>query len=110
MTPITSRRGFLKTVTVVAVTPLAAGLISNVAQSAELPHLEEADVTAAALGYKQDSKKVDAAKYPAHKPTQMCGGCSLAQGAVTDAWRPCSIFPGKLVNSKGWCAAFAAKA
>ena len=51
MTPITSRRGFLKTVTVAAVTPLAAGLISKVAHSADLPHLEEADATAAALGF-----------------------------------------------------------
>ena len=44
------------------------------------------------------------------KLTQACANCKLVQGADADAWRPCSIFPGKTVNAKGWCAAYAAKA
>ena len=55
-------------------------------------------------------KWLDAAKYPNHKAEQNCANCKLVQGADADAWRPCSIFPGKSVNAKGWCAAYAAKA
>ncbi|WP_415233103.1 high-potential iron-sulfur protein [Rheinheimera aquimaris] len=33
----------------------------------------------------------------------------MAQGSAGDAWRPCGIFPGKLVSSEGWCAAWAKK-
>ena len=76
---------------------------------AELPQLTETDPTAAALGYKHDGSKVDAAKYPNHKATQACANCKLVLGADGQAWRPCSIFPGKSVNAKGWCAAYAAK-
>jgi hypothetical protein len=103
-----SRRQFLA----LGVTAVAAAAVApQLAQAqAALPHLEETDPTGAALGYKHDSATVDAAKYPNHKPTQNCANCKLVQGADGDAWRPCSIFPGKAVNAKGWCAAYAAKA
>ncbi|WP_187345556.1 high-potential iron-sulfur protein, partial [Photobacterium damselae] len=26
-----------------------------------------------------------------------------------DEWRPCAIFPDKLVNANGWCSAYAPK-
>jgi High potential iron-sulfur protein len=104
-----SRRYFLAASGAALIAPLGLALVSTRVQAAELPHLDEADATAAALGYKHDTAKVDAAKYPSHKPAQVCAGCSLVQGAATDAWRPCGIFPGKAVNAKGWCAAFAAK-
>ena len=104
----TSRRQFLAIgVTVVAAAAVAPRLAH--AQGA-LPQIDEADPTAAALGYKHDTTKVDVAKYPNHKPTQVCANCKLVQGADADAWRPCGIFPGKTVNAKGWCAAYAAKA
>ena len=104
-----SRRRFLVASGAALAAPMGLALVSARVQAAELPHLDEADPTASALGYKHDASKVDAAKYPAHKPTQVCSGCSLVQGAAADAWRPCGIFPGKAVNAKGWCAAFAAK-
>jgi High potential iron-sulfur protein len=104
-----SRRHFLMSSGVALLVPMGLAMVANRVQAAELPHLEETDPTAAALGYKHDSSKVDAAKYPAHKPAQICGGCSLVQGTDAEAWRPCGIFPGKAVANKGWCAAFAAK-
>ncbi|MDZ4814216.1 MAG: high-potential iron-sulfur protein [Pseudomonadota bacterium] len=104
-----SRRHFLATSGAALLAPMSLALVSARVQAAELPHLDEADATAAALGYRHDSTKVVAAKYPAHKPTQLCSGCTLVQGAATDVWRGCGIFPGKSVNTKGWCAAFAAK-
>ena len=104
----TSRRQFLA----ISATMVAAAAVAPRIAHAQgaLPQIDEADPTAAALGYKHDTTKVDAAKYPNHKPAQNCANCKLVQGADADAWRPCSIFPGKTVNAKGWCAAYAAKA
>ena len=104
----TSRRQFLA----ISATMVAAAAVAPRIAHAQgaLPQIDEADPTAAALGYKHDSSKVDAAKYPNHKAEQNCANCKLVQGADADAWRPCSIFPGKSVNAKGWCAAYAAKA
>jgi anaerobic selenocysteine-containing dehydrogenase len=36
-----------------------------------------------------------------------CANC--IQGKDGDAYRACNIFPGKLVNAEGWCAAWAKK-
>jgi len=105
----TTRRHFLKASGTALLLPLGLSAVATRVAAAELPHLEETDPTAAALGYRHDSTKVDAAKYPAHKPAQVCAGCSLVQGTPAEAWRPCGIFPGKAVNAKGWCAAFAAR-
>jgi hypothetical protein len=38
-----------------------------------------------------------------------CANCALIQGNAGETWRPCAIFPGKVVNSDGWCAAWAKK-
>jgi hypothetical protein len=100
-----SRRRFLLGSGAMLMVPLATRV-----RAADLPHLDEADPTASALGYRHDTGKVDGGKYPAHQAAQTCAGCSLVQGAAADAWRPCGLFPGKLVAARGWCAAFAAKA
>jgi len=39
-----------------------------------------------------------------------CANCMQVQGKDGDEWRGCNIFPGKLVNANGWCAAWAKKA
>ena len=106
-----TRRRFFGQVAIASAS-IAAGvsLGSSAFAQAALPELGEAEPTAAALGYKADSTKVDAAKYPNHKPGQACAGCNLVQGKDGDALRPCAIFPGKGVNPKGWCAAFVPKA
>lgn len=87
----------------------AGATLGMPALAQDLPHLEETDPTGAALGYKHDTTKVDAAKYPAHKAEQKCSNCNLIQGKDGDAWRPCAIFPGKAVNADGWCAAYVVK-
>ncbi len=105
-----TRRRFFGQVAVVGV-GVAAGLTAaqQVYAQAALPELAETEPTAAALGYKADTTKVDAAKYPNHKPEQACANYNLVQGKDGDALRPCSIFPGKGVNAKGWCAAYVPK-
>lgn len=106
-----SRRRFIQAALLGAgAAPWVGGLLISTAKASELPALAEADATAAALGYKEDTAQVDAAKYPNHKPEQTCAGCSLAQAAQADGRLPCSLFPGKSVSAKGWCSAWAKKA
>ena len=77
------------------------------------PRVDEAtDPTAIALNYKHDATAADragAAKPGAPPEQQTCANCQLIQ---TDAgeWRPCSLFPGKLVAANGWCSSWVLKA
>jgi hypothetical protein len=71
--------------------------------------IEESDPVATALGYKEDTTKVDAVKYPAHKREQRCDNCALYQGKPGEASGPCAAFGGKLVTAAGWCAVYAKK-
>jgi hypothetical protein len=63
-----------------------------------------------ALGYKEDTTKVDAKKYPKHDKAQKCSNCQLYTGKAGEAYGPCSIFPGKAVAANGWCTAWVKKA
>jgi hypothetical protein len=87
----------------------ALGATHASAQAAAVT-LTETDPQAAALGYRTDTTKVDATKYPQHQASQMCNGCQLFQGKPTDATGPCQLYAGKLVASKGWCSAWVKKA
>ena len=77
---------------------------------AQAPMLAESDAQATALGYKADSTKVDAKKFPKHAPAQLCSNCALYAGKPTDAAGACPLFAGKQVAGKGWCSAYAKKA
>jgi hypothetical protein len=101
---MTTRRTFLATIPAGA---LALGLRNASAAPAAL---SETDPSAVALGYKADAKKVDIKKYPAYVSAHKCANCKLYAGKPSDPAAPCGIFPGKLVNGKGWCVAWAAKA
>lgn len=85
---------------------LAAG--SAMAQGA--PLVSETDPQAMGLGYKADTTKVDAKKYPKHDKSQKCSNCQLYQGKPTDKQGGCAIFPGKAVAADGWCSAWVKKA
>lgn len=102
MTDILSRRDALKNMALVA-GALAIPVSRVAGAAASPPHLAETDPTAVALGYHHDTKKVDAKKFPTHKPDQDCANCLQLQGKVGDEWRPCNLFPGKLVHKDGWC-------
>jgi len=104
------RRRFLKLAAVTLTAPAAIAAMTREASAQDLPHQDEADPTASALGYKHDTTKVDDKKFPNHKPDQTCAGCNLALGKPGDAWLPCTICPGKSVNAKGWCSAWVKKA
>lgn len=38
-----------------------------------------------------------------------CSNCAHIKGDDKAQWRPCNIFPAKLVNNEGWCAAWMKK-
>ena len=83
---------------------LAAGTVRAQAK------LDEADPQAVAVGYKHDTTKVDAKKYPKHDKAQKCNNCQLYQGKATDPWGGCPLFGAKQVAGNGWCSAYAKRA
>jgi len=102
-----TRRNFIAKIAVSAAMP--AFLCSKAFAQAPPVKLEESDPTASALGYKEDSSKVDGTKYAQHKADQKCSGCVLFQGKPGEANGPCGAFGGKFVVAGGWCAVFAKK-
>lgn len=102
----TSRRGFVKgALGVVAAVPVAAVLRGRdaIAQS-DLPKLSEDDPQAAALNYVHNAADSDKAG-----EGQFCSNCQLYSGGDAE-WGPCSIFAGKAVSAKGWCATWVKRA
>lgn len=112
-----TRRDFLKfsTLTVAGAAFLGKAIapstvFAQAAKGAKLPMVDEkADPTAKALGYHADATKVDTKKWAkragAEGAKQFCSNCLLLNGAkvTTEAAAPCSLFPNKMVASKGWC-------
>jgi High potential iron-sulfur protein len=87
----------------------AAGLVREAAAQGAPAHLDEKDTLAVAMGYVHDAKQVDASKVPQYKPGSTCANCLQLTGKEGEQWRPCNIFPGKLVNADGWCKVWVAK-
>ena len=97
------RRTLLKNALVGLAALPAASLIRESVAADALPHLDEKDSLAVAMGYVHDAKKVDPAKVPQYKPGTKCVNCLQLTGKEGDQWRPCNIFAAKLVNADGWC-------
>ena len=76
----------------------------------DLPKLSEDDPMAKNMKYVHDASKVDPASRPNPAAEQNCANCALIAGNDGDAWRPCNIFPGKVVAADGWCQVWAPKA
>ena len=70
------------------------------------PYLDGTDPRAQALHYVQDANTVDPKTNRLFKPGSSCSNCLQSHGKAGEAWRPCSIFPGKLVSANGWCQAW----
>ena len=80
------------------------------ARAQDMPHLPEDDPMAMAMKYTHDASTVDPSARANPAAEQTCENCALVQGNDGDEWRPCQIFPGKLVNAAGWCSVWAPKA
>jgi hypothetical protein len=110
MNDLISRRDALKTLALGAGTILVAGATrARAADAGALPHVAANDPVAVSLGYHESAKTVEAAKFPNYKAGQMCSNCMQLTGKDGDAWRPCNLFPGKLVNAGGWCKVYVKK-
>jgi len=96
-----SRREALKGLAVLV--GAAGALRASKSQAVEAVHLSPTDPAAVALGYHESVKQVDQKAFPTYQPGQSCLTCMQLQGAAGDAWRPCNLFPGKLVPVDGWC-------
>jgi hypothetical protein len=77
--------------------------------AAEPEKLSVKDPAAVALGYVEDAAQVDVKKYPGYVKGSTCENCLQLQGKSGDAYRPCSLFAGKVVSAKGWCSGWAAE-
>ena len=89
---------------------LGTGVLAAGQAMAQGAPLAETDPAAVALGYKADTTKVDAKKFPKHAATQNCANCALFQGKAGDKAGGCPLFAGKSVTANGWCSAWAKKA
>jgi len=101
-----SRRVFMMQV-VAGSSVLAVG--SAMAQASP-PKVSEKDPQAMALGYSEDTTKVDARKYPKHTPEQKCATCQLFVAKGKEDYGNCPLYAGKVVSASGWCSAYVKKA
>jgi len=69
--------------------------------------LNPSEQLAKILGYAEDATKVDSKKWPTWKSGNICGNCNLFKAAGSDRGS-CTLFPGKLVKTKGWCSTWLA--
>jgi hypothetical protein len=105
-----SRRQFLRNLAISVSAPVAIGSRALAQDTPPPPgKLEESDPVAMALGYREDTTKVDQKKYPQHKPEQRCDGCALYTGKAGDPSGPCTAVGNKTVTAGGWCLAWAKK-
>jgi hypothetical protein len=79
--------------------------------SAAVQKIDVKDPQAVALGYTDDTTKVDQKKYAKHTRDQACSNCQFYQTAQeADGIAPCAVLSNKGVAAKGWCSAWAKKA
>ncbi len=70
--------------------------------------VEETHPLAIAFSYHKDTSKVDATKFPLHKPDQHCNNCAKYT-KLNEGWGKCQIIAAGPVASGGWCKQWAAK-
>jgi hypothetical protein len=81
----------------------SAALFSRPSRGDELKRLDVKDPMAVALDYVESASQVDRKKYPGYAQGSNCENCLQLQGSPGNNYRPCSLFPGKLVSVSGWC-------
>ena len=107
---IVSRRVFAKKLAIAAGTAALLPIREpRAAAPSQPPHLDVKDPAAVALGYVEDASKVNVKKFPEFAKGSTCENCSKLQGTAGAAYRPCDLFPGKLVSVAGWCSGWAAE-
>lgn len=105
--PPTNRRVFM--LRVACGTSVMAAGHALAADPVSTEKLTETDAYAKSMGFRLDTTKVDAKRFPRHAPDQKCSNCQLYSGATAAEWGPCSFFGGRLVSKDGWCRNFKVK-
>ena len=100
-----SRRAVMKDLAIAA----AGMLVYRAAAAAEPQRLDVKDPAAVARGYVESAAQLDARKYPSYVKGSSCENCLLLQGTGGSGYRPCSLFPGKVVAVRGWCSGWTAE-
>jgi len=100
-----SRRAAIARIAVAA----GVAVLPAPSMSADLPRLDVKDPAAQALGYVENAIRVDTKKYPSYVKGTNCENCLQLQGKPGNDYRPCSVFPGKLVAVSGWCSSWTAE-
>jgi hypothetical protein len=103
---MTTRREVLRTLALGAST---AVLCARPSEGADAPRLDAHDPAAVALGYVENASRVDRKKYPSYVDGSNCENCLHLQGKPANNYRPCDLFPGKLVAVAGWCSSWSAE-
>jgi hypothetical protein len=101
-----SRRALVKAMSLGAA---AAGLPANQARAAEPERLSVKDPAAVALAYVENAAALDEKKFPRYVKGSNCENCLQLQGNPGNDYRPCALFPGKLVAVAGWCSGWTAE-
>jgi High potential iron-sulfur protein len=113
MKKFTARRGVLTRRAAVKGIGLAAGMSIALpwteVRGAEPARLDEKDPAAIALAYVSNAADVDPKKHPEFVQGSNCDNCLQLQGVAGNNYRPCSLFPGKLVAVSGWCKGWTAE-
>jgi len=92
-----------------ALLPAGAAFAPRPVRAAEPARLDVKDPAALAQGYVENVSQVDRKKYPDFVPGSNCDNCLQLQGSPGNNYRPCSLFPGKLVSVSGWCKGWTAE-
>jgi hypothetical protein len=104
-----TRRVLVKNLAIAAGTAGVALLPARWLSAAETARLEVKDPAAVKVGYVENANQVDAKKFPSYAKGSTCENCLLLQGTEGPAYRPCTLFPGKLVAVAGWCSGWTAE-
>jgi hypothetical protein len=107
---VVRRRALLKNLAIAAGSAALLPLRQpRAAAPTRLAHLDVKDPAAMAVGYVENAAQVDVKKYHSYVKGSTCENCSLLQGTAGAAYRPCELFPGKVVAVGGWCSGWVAE-
>lgn len=107
--PVLGRRELLQAVVLAPAALAGCAATPTATTPTGIRRLSAEDPVARSLLYVPDTRRVPADHPLAarHEATQRCAACVHVRGNPGDAWRPCPVFPARLVNQGGWCSVWA---
>lgn len=102
-----SRRALLKRLSLTA--GVGAAVPLRPVRAAQPARLDVNDPAAVKVSYILEASHLDKKMHPNYVPGSACENCLLLQDKPGYTYRPCSLFPGKLVKISGWCTSWTAQ-